>query len=170
MHHYLCRVLPIITGQCRGWLTNISLRSSFYLPPCKQPFQAQWPWPDGYQGPYHDTTKSCSQEPHRCSELACSQGVVLCKLVAFGNVESPAECVQRNALHWECIDPPGESLDYVSNLMQASGYEGVDHFGGVIEQVAVATLPTAPQPMAPSNSESRLGPLMLNSLSSQGHP
>ena len=29
--------------------------------------------------------------------------------------------------------------------------------GGVIEQVAVATLPTAPQPMAPSNSESKVG-------------
>ena len=61
-------------------------------------------------------------------------------------------------MHWECVDPPWELPDYVSDLARALQDTGAwITLGGIIEQVVVAPPPTLPPPVAPSDSESKVG-------------
>ena len=53
--------------------------------------------------------------------------------------------VQRNALHWEQVDPPWELPIYVSKLVQTlQDTEAWIASGGVVKQVVVAAPPTLP--------------------------
>jgi len=66
--------------------------------------------------------------------------------------------VQRNVLGWEHVDPPWELPDYVSDLACALQETGAwIASGSVVEQVVVAPPPALPQPVAPSDSESKVG-------------
>src|SRR5882724_11114537 len=60
--------------------------------------------------------------------------------------------VQKNVLHWECVDPPWELPDYVGDLARALQETGAwIASGSVIEQVVVAPPPTPPPLVAPSD-------------------
>jgi len=67
--------------------------------------------------------------------------------------------VQRNVLRWEHVDPPWELPDYVGDLSWAlRDTRAWVASGGIVEQVVVAPPPTLPPPVAPSDSESEVGP------------
>ena len=58
---------------------------------------------------------------------------------------------------WERVDPPWELPNYIGDLLQAlENTKAWITSGGVVEQVAVATLLNLPQPMAPSDGESEV--------------
>src|SRR5882724_285174 len=65
---------------------------------------------------------------------------------------------QRNVLHWECVNPPWELPDYVSDLSWALQDMGAwITAGGIVEQVVVVPPLTLPQQSAPSGGESEVG-------------
>jgi len=60
-------------------------------------------------------------------------------------------------LHWECVDPPWELPDYVSDLAQAlQDTQAWIASGGIVENVVAVATPTLPQPVAPNNGKSKV--------------
>ena len=64
---------------------------------------------------------------------------------------------QRNALHLERVYPPWELPNSIGDLMQALQVTKMWIMsGGVVKQVVVVAPPTLPQPLAPSDSKSKV--------------
>src|SRR5882724_2156524 len=65
---------------------------------------------------------------------------------------------QQNVLCWECINPPWELPDYISDLSRALQDMGAwITASGIIEQVVVVPPLTLSQPPPPSNGELEVG-------------